>query len=187
MDAPPAAPPSPMPATPPLEFAGENKESIYEECKSPTHVVKEWLPFCEEELKPTQGVCKSSFKKSKEGLQKYSTLLEGRSQMVHKDNLISNYWIEFLECMQLAGRDPDKLTLIGKRTQKVVRELKELDGGISESKISELESLIGSSVPKRIEILSPKQCHTKGSDKRLKGGKEKSMEQQQKRQRLCKA
>ena len=57
-------------------------------------VVKEWLPFCEEELKPTQGlrfanledcekfcksyahhvgfsVRKSSFKKNKEGVQKY--------------------------------------------------------------------------------------------------------------------
>jgi len=69
-------------------------QAIYHECKSPMHVIKEWLPFCEEELKPKQGlefgnleecekfyksythhvgfsVHKSSFKKDKEGLQKY--------------------------------------------------------------------------------------------------------------------
>ena len=115
-----------------------------------------------------------------------STLLEGRSQMMHKDKLISNNWVEFLECMRLAGSDPDKLTLLGKRMQNIVKELKELDGGTSDRKISEFESFIGSSVPERIDILPPNQCHTKGSGKRLKGGKEKSMEQQQKRQRLCK-
>jgi len=64
--------------------------------------------------------------------------------------------------------------------------LKELDSGISESKISELESFIGSSALERIDILPPKYYRTKGSGKRLKGGKEKSMEQQQKKQRLCK-
>ena len=115
------------------------------------------------------------------------TLLEGCSQMMHKDKLISNNWVEFLECMRIAGRDPDKLTLVGKRIQNVVKELKELDGGTSESKISELESFIGSSVPERIDILRLKQCHTKGSDKRLKGGKEKPIEEQQIIQRLCKA
>ena len=25
-------------------------------CKSPTHVVKEWIPICEEELKPREGL-----------------------------------------------------------------------------------------------------------------------------------
>ena len=89
--------------------------------------------------------------------------------------------------MQIAGRDPEKLTFVGKRIQNVLKELKELDGDASESKIRELESFIGSSARERIDILPPKQCHTKGSGKRLKGGKEKSMEQQQKRQRLCKA
>jgi len=65
--------------------------------------------------------------------------------------------------------------------------LKELAGGTSESKVSGLESFIGSKAQERIDILPPKHCHTKGSRKRLKGGNEKSIEQQQKRQRLCKA
>ncbi|KAJ8443465.1 LOW QUALITY PROTEIN: hypothetical protein Cgig2_026252 [Carnegiea gigantea] len=103
------------------------------------------------------------------------------SQIMHENKLISNNWLEFLDCMRIAGRDWKKLTLIGKRIQNVVKELKELDGGISESKISELKLFIGSSVPERIDILPLKHCHTKGSGKFLKGGKEKSMEQQQKR------
>jgi len=41
--------------------------------------------------------------------------------------------------------------------------------------------------PDQIDILPPKQCNTKGSGKRIKGGKEKVMEQQGKRLRLCKA
>jgi len=73
---------------------GDEMESIHDECKSPTHVIKEWLPFCEDELKPRQGlefmnleecekfykshahhvgfsVRKSSFEKGKEGVHKY--------------------------------------------------------------------------------------------------------------------
>ena len=114
-------------------------------------------------------------------------LLEGCSQLAHEDKLISNNWLEFLDCMQIAERDSKKLTLVGKRIQNVVKELKKLDGGTSESKMSELESFIGSSAPERIYILPPKHCHIKGSGKRLKGGKEKAMEHQQKRKRLCKA
>ncbi|KAJ8424651.1 hypothetical protein Cgig2_016920 [Carnegiea gigantea] len=91
--------------------------------------------------------------------------------MMHKDKLISNNWVEFLECMRITGRDPDKLTLVRKRIQNVVKELKELDSGTSENKISKLESFIGLSVLERIDILPPKQCHTKGSGKHLKGGK----------------
>ena len=31
-------------------------ESTHEQCKTPTYVIKEWLPFYEEELKPKQGL-----------------------------------------------------------------------------------------------------------------------------------
>ena len=89
-------------------------------------------------------------------------LLEGCSQLAHEDKLISNNWLEFLDCMQIAERDSKKLTLVGKRIQNVVKELKELDGGTSESKMSELESFIGSSAPERIDNLPPKHCQTKG-------------------------
>ena len=114
-------------------------------------------------------------------------ILEGRSQIEHDDKLISRNWLDFLDCMQVAGRDPEKLTLISKGIKNVFREVKELNGGTSESKMSELESFIGSSAPDQVDILPPKQCTTKGSGKRIKDGKEKSIEQQGKRLRLCKA
>ncbi|KAJ8427587.1 hypothetical protein Cgig2_006651 [Carnegiea gigantea] len=69
-----------------------------EKYKSPTHIIKEWIPFCEEELKPREGlefanlkecekfykfyahhvgfsVRKSKYKKTKEGSHKYKERL----------------------------------------------------------------------------------------------------------------
>ena len=73
---------------------GGEKHQTPEKCKSPTHVVKEWMPICEEELKPREGlefanleecekfyksyahhvgfsIRKSTSKKTKEGAHKY--------------------------------------------------------------------------------------------------------------------
>ena len=114
-------------------------------------------------------------------------LLKKCSQMEHEDRSISNNCLDFLDCMQLARRDPEKLSLATKRIQNVLKELKGLDGGISESKISKLESFIRSNAPEKIDVLPPKYCHTEGSSKRINGGKEIAMEQQKKRMRHCKA
>ncbi|KAJ8419939.1 hypothetical protein Cgig2_014443 [Carnegiea gigantea] len=62
-------------------------------------------------------------------------LLYGCSQMEQDGKLISNNWLEFLDCMQIVGRDPKKLALVGKRIQYVLKELKELNGGVCKSKI----------------------------------------------------
>ena len=35
-------------------------------------------------------------------------ILEGCSQMEHEDRLISKNWLDFLDCMQVAGRNPEK-------------------------------------------------------------------------------
>jgi len=35
----------------------------------------------------------------------HGTLLEGRSQIEQEDKSISRNWLEFLDCMQMAGRD----------------------------------------------------------------------------------
>jgi len=115
------------------------------------------------------------------------TLLEGCSQIEQEDRLTSRNWLGFLGCMQMAGKGPEKLTVISKGIHSAMKEMKELNGNASESKMSELESFIGSTAPEQIDILPPKQCNTKGSGKRIKGGKEKAMEQQGKRLRLCKA
>ncbi|GAU36715.1 hypothetical protein TSUD_217720 [Trifolium subterraneum] len=51
--------------------------------------------------------------------------------------------------------------------------------------LDEVEALIGVNVPKKIEVLPPKPSQTKGCAKRIKGGKEEAMEQQQKSTRQC--
>ncbi|KAJ8424069.1 hypothetical protein Cgig2_028742 [Carnegiea gigantea] len=144
------------------------------------------------------SVRKSSFKMGKEGIKNYRYFVcskQGFKQTqanVNSNRKVKltkegcNAMLEFLDCMQIAGRDHEKLILVRKRIQNVLKELKELAGGTSESKMSELKSFIRSSAPERIDILPPKHCHTKGSGKRLKGGKEKAIEQQQKRKRICK-
>ncbi|KAJ8451063.1 hypothetical protein Cgig2_026872 [Carnegiea gigantea] len=53
------------------------------------------------------------------------------------------------------------------------------------SKSKDLESFVGCSLPNEIEIHPPNPSNTKGSGKRIKGGKEAALEQQQKRQRHC--
>ncbi|KAJ8421545.1 hypothetical protein Cgig2_028294 [Carnegiea gigantea] len=198
---------SPEHESPPLEARLGNKSSSKggENCNSPMCVIREWVPFCEEELKSKEGlefpnldeyekfyksyahhvgfsIRKWSSKKGNEGVQKYKYY--GRSQMEREDKLISRNWLNFLDCMQEAGRDPEKLTIVSKGIQNVLKEVKDLDGATSESKISDLESFVGSSAPEQRDILPPTQCNTKESGKRLKGGKEKAMAQQAKRLKL---
>jgi len=94
-----------------------------------------------------------------------------------EEKLIPRNWLNFLDYMQIARRDPEKLTTVSKGVQNVLKEVKDLGGTTSECKISELESFIGSSALEQIDILPPRQCNTKGSGRRLKGGKKKAMEQ----------
>ena len=75
--------------------------------------------------------------------------------------------------MQVTGRDPKKHTLVSKGIQNVLKEVKELSGSTSESKINELESFIGSSASEQIVILPANLSNTKGSGKQLKGEKKK--------------
>jgi len=115
------------------------------------------------------------------------TVLEGCSQTQHEDKLISDTLLEFMDCMEITGRDPQKLMIALKGIQEISKELKDSSGNTSDGKVSQVEYFIGSIAPKKIEILSPKQSSTKGSGKRIKGGKEQAIEQQQKRKRLCKS
>jgi len=103
----------------------------------------------------------------------HGTILEGCSQLEYEDKLISRNWLDFLDCMQVTGRDPKKHTLVSKGIQNVLKEVKELSGSTSESKINELESFIGSSASEQIVILPANLSNTKGSGKQLKGEKKK--------------
>ncbi|XP_021743202.1 protein FAR1-RELATED SEQUENCE 1-like [Chenopodium quinoa] len=115
---------------------------------------------------------------------------EGNSQIKSEEKLISDNWCKFLNCMDIAGRDPKQLTIVLKGIENISTQLIELKGNVTESKTYELESFIGLSAPEEVEILPPKQANTKGSGsgggKRFRGGKEVSMEQQAKKKRHCK-
>ena len=93
--------------------------------------------------------------------------------MEHKEKLISRNLLYFLDCMQVAGRDPEKLTIVSKGIKHILKEVKDLGGTTSESKISELKSFIGSSASEQIDILPPRQCNTKGMGNDLKVEKRK--------------
>ena len=83
------------------------------------------------------------------------SLLEGRSQIEQEDRLISRIWLDFLGCMQMAGRYPEKRTVISKGIHSVMKEMKDSNDSASDSKLSEFESFIGSSALEQIDILPP--------------------------------
>ena len=76
-------------------------------------------------------------------------LFRGASQLQYEDKFISRNWVDFLVYMQVVRRDPEKLTLVSKGNQNVLKEVKDLNGSTHESKVSELESFIRSSVPNK--------------------------------------
>jgi len=102
-----------------------------------------------------------------------NTLSEGRSQIEQEDRLISKNWLDFLGCMQMAGRDPEKLTVISKGIHSVTKEMKELNGSASESKMSELESFIGSSAPEQLIFSHLNNAIQRGVVNESKAGKRK--------------
>lgn len=77
-------------------------------------------------------------------------VLEGCSQTNHEDKLISNNWMEFMTCMEVAGRDREMLILAFKGIQNVAKQLIALKGSTSESRVQELESFIGSSARNKL-------------------------------------
>jgi hypothetical protein len=100
--------------------------------------------------------------------------------VLEEDNkLISDVWNHLHSCVEKAGKDKEKLLLV---LNGVVNMEKQLDGFEGSSKRTRTDDLIlGSNIPDEVEILPPKFAKTKGSGKRIKGGKEKAIEQQQKK------
>ncbi|KAJ8420928.1 hypothetical protein Cgig2_017124 [Carnegiea gigantea] len=109
------------------------------------------------------------FRRTKHGTYELFKFHEGHTRVALQGSIICS--------IQIARSE--KTHSCWKKDSKCCEELKELDRGTSKSKMSELESFIGSSAPERIDILPPKHCHAKRSGKRLKGGKEKAMKQQE--------
>lgn len=87
----------------------------------------------------------------------------------------------------MAGRGKENLLLIIRTGSSMELKLANMKSDVTPGALNEVETFIGSSIPNEIEFLPPEPSHTKGCGKQIKGGKEKAMEQQQKRKRLCKA
>ncbi|KAJ8436710.1 hypothetical protein Cgig2_027381 [Carnegiea gigantea] len=177
--------PSPSQIVPENQEVEEHKE--FDNFRSPTKVIKEWVPTCEEALVPKEGFKESSTSvkcKRKEKVRKRKLTREGCNAMVGFKRILDGKY--FMSCLEVAGKDPEMLSLALKGISNVTKQLMELKGGTSESKAQELVSFIGSSAPEQVEILPLKQSNTKGSGKRIKGEKEEAMEQL-KRRRLCKS
>ncbi|KAJ1404439.1 hypothetical protein SESBI_26538 [Sesbania bispinosa] len=72
----------------------------------------------------------------------------------------------------MAGTCKEKLLLVIKEASNIELKLSEAKGDVGPSKLDELESFIGSNVPKDIEILPPEPSNTKGCGKRRRGERE---------------
>ncbi|XP_058774181.1 protein FAR1-RELATED SEQUENCE 5-like [Vicia villosa] len=114
-------------------------------------------------------------------------VFEESSKFESESKLISNAWAQFFKCMHMAGTSKEKLLLIINDGASTESKLGKMKNDIAPTTLDELEVFIGSNVPKEIDIFPPEHSNTKGCGKRIKGGKEKAMEQQKKRTRFCKA
>ncbi|KAJ1378335.1 Zinc finger, PMZ-type [Sesbania bispinosa] len=116
-----------------------------------------------------------------------NVVLESSSKPENESKLISDAWDNFLRCMDKVGQSKEKLLVVINGTIDIEKQLIEFEGDTQQSKTDDLQAFIGSNIPKEVDILPPQFSKTKGSGKRIKGGKDKAIQQQQKRTRLCKA
>ncbi|CAA0825658.1 Unknown protein [Striga hermonthica] len=101
-----------------------------------------------------------------------------------KKILMNKIWSDVHICMGLVETRMDQLDEFSKLIREHKRTLMvERRGGVS----ARFESFVGMSVPQDIRIQPPAQSKNKGSEKRIKSVKEKSIEKSQKKRRLSKA
>ena len=112
-------------------------------------------------------------------------VLEACSKSESEKILISKAWAQMFKCMHMAGTNKEKLLLVYKEGCSIESKLSNMRSDVA-STPSDVEAFIGLNVPKKIHVLPPEPSNTKGCGKQIKGGKEKAIEQQQKRTRLCK-
>lgn len=120
-------------------------------------------------------------------MDKVGNVLNACSKLESESKLIFDAWAQLFKCMHMAGTCKEKLLLVINEASNIKLKLTKMKGDVRSSKLHDLKSFIGSNVPMEIAILPPQTSNTKGCGKQIKGGKEKAMEQQQKRRRRCKA
>ncbi|KAJ8424228.1 hypothetical protein Cgig2_029716 [Carnegiea gigantea] len=101
------------------------------------------------------------------------------AQMGQQNRMIYDAWSRLYKCMDLTGRDIDKLQYVINAAESIQQKLEEVVGGGSISNAStDLQTYFGCTVPDIIEIQPPLVSVTKGRAKRIKTGVEKAIEQQ---------
>lgn len=114
-------------------------------------------------------------------------VLENCSESKKDGMLISDVWVKLFRCVEKAGNDKEKLLIVLDGAANMEKQLDDFDGSSKQNRTDDLQNFMGSNIPDEVEILPPQYANTKGSGKRIKSGKEKAVEQQQKKTRLCKA
>ncbi|XP_021734817.1 protein FAR1-RELATED SEQUENCE 5-like [Chenopodium quinoa] len=112
---------------------------------------------------------------------------EGCSQIQLANIEISELWKDFHGCAELVGYDIDKIRVLRNGIIDFKKSLLESTNVCVDNKTNDLEAYVESTIPVKIDIHPPKHSITKGSGKRIPSGKEKAIEDKQKRQRLCKS
>ncbi|CAA0841204.1 Unknown protein [Striga hermonthica] len=115
-------------------------------------------------------------------------IAEQCAQIDEKKTMVNQLWSDIYICMGLVENNMDSLVefsrIIGTHKRKLM-ENRENESS-SKDKGHVFESFIGMSAPSEVSIHPPTQSKNKGSGKRMKSNKEKSIESAQKKQRLCK-
>ncbi|XP_056688837.1 protein FAR1-RELATED SEQUENCE 5-like [Spinacia oleracea] len=127
-------------------------------------------------------------------------ILEACVDFVDCKRMLNELWSEIHTCVSLAQGNEEDLTDLVKNLKGLRLNLEAKkssnnhENNGSPSKATDIELLIGATLPTEIVVKPPKISKNKGtgvhvpgtgSDKRLKGDKEKAIEQSQKKKRLC--
>ncbi|KAJ1435398.1 Zinc finger, PMZ-type [Sesbania bispinosa] len=112
-------------------------------------------------------------------------VMEGSSELTSESQLIADAWNHLFTCMHKVVQCKENFLLVINGVVNIEKQLTEFKENSIQSKEKEVEPFIGCNLPIDVEIHPPQLSKTKGSGKRIKGGKEKAIEQQQKRTRLC--
>ncbi|WCJ25079.1 hypothetical protein M5689_006990 [Euphorbia peplus] len=128
-----------------------------------------------------------------------NSIIEECARTLDKKRMLNSLWSELHLCVTLVEDDEDNLTdLIKKmkelRTELEARKKAKICSSVTTSrKIQDIEMLMGTTLPTEIIVKEPKIAKNKGSgvqltksEKRLKSGKEKAIEKNNKRMRNCK-
>ncbi|CAA0827186.1 Unknown protein [Striga hermonthica] len=117
------------------------------------------------------------------------SISEECAQIDERKSMVNQLWSDLHICMGLAEKHVDHLVEFSKIIEAHRRKLVEYQE--SDSSGNDMghvfESFVGMSAPSEVSIHPPTQSKNKGSGRRMKTNKEKSIETSNKKRRICKS